>query len=215
VVPAADPRYPIGCAAVPADAGPEGSIGSPCAAVRRLSAGCAWRRRHSGDRFRPDIDRPAERRQPPCLGAETPAGSCWRSVRVHQPWLSAPRVSLAARLAVRHSTPNSLARRSRPPSPEHARAHGSGEAAATAQCRPARAKSFFNLLLRSSHRRRDFQPSRARLWPLRQAPVSNPSMCAERASEMTEMRQFRGKLRGSIRLLARGPIESMPPRDDR
>jgi hypothetical protein len=77
-----------------------------------VSAGRAWRRRHSGDRFRPDIDRPAERRQPPCLGAETPAGSCWRSVRVHQPWLSAPRVSLAANLVAWHSTPNSTAPRS-------------------------------------------------------------------------------------------------------
>ena len=56
----------------------------------------------------------AERRQLPCLGAETPAGSCRRSSWVHQPWLSAPRVSLAARLAVRHSTPNSTPTRSAP-----------------------------------------------------------------------------------------------------
>jgi len=111
-VPAADRRYPIGCVAAPAGASMEGSVGLPCAAVCRLSAGCAWRRRHSGDRFRPDIDRPAERRHPPCLGAETPAGSCRRSVRVHQPWLSAPRVSLAANLVAWHSTPNSTAPRS-------------------------------------------------------------------------------------------------------
>ena len=51
-------------------------------------------------------------------------------------------------------------------------APGSEEAAATAQCRLARVKPFTNLLLGSSHRRTDFQPSRARLWPLRQAPVS-------------------------------------------
>ena len=127
------------------------------------------------------IDRPAERRHPPCLGAETPAGSCRRSVRVHQPWLSAPRVSLAANLVVRHSTPNSLARRSRPPSPEHARAHGSGEAAATAQCRPARVKPFADLLLRPSHHRTDFQPPCARPWPRRHAPVSNPSIPVEAA----------------------------------
>ena len=55
-------------------------------------------------------------------------------------------------------------------------APGSEEAAATVQCRLARVKPFTNLLLGSSHRRTDFQPSRARLWPLRQAPVSNPSM---------------------------------------
>ena len=54
----------------------------------------------------------AERRHPPCLGAETPAGSCRRSVRVYQPWLSAPRVSLAANLVAWHSTPNSTAPRS-------------------------------------------------------------------------------------------------------
>ena len=162
VVPAADPRYPIGCAAVPADAGPEGSVGSPCAAVRRLSAGCAWRRRHSGDRFRPDIDRPAERRHPPCLGAETPAGSCRRSVRVHQPWLSAPRVSLAANLVAWHSTPNSTAPRSHPASPEHAAAHGSEEAAATAQCRPAHFGSLVDLLLRPLNHCADLQPPRPR-----------------------------------------------------
>ena len=42
----ADPRYPIRCAAAPAGTGMEGSVGLPCAAVRRLSAGRAWRRRH-------------------------------------------------------------------------------------------------------------------------------------------------------------------------
>jgi hypothetical protein len=123
----------------------------------------------------------AERRHPPCLGAETPAGSCRRSVRVHQPWLSAPRVSLAANLVVRHSTPNSTAPRSHPASPEHARAHGSGEAAATAQCRPARVKPFADLLLRPSHHRTDFQPPCARPWPRRHAPVSNPSIPVEAA----------------------------------
>jgi hypothetical protein len=124
----------------------------------------------------------AERRHPPCLGAETPAGSCRRSVRVHQPWLSAPRVSLAANLVVRHSTPNSTAPRSHPASPEHARAHGSGEAAATAQCRPARVKPFADLLLRPSHHRTDFQPPCARPWPRRHAPVSNPSIPVEAAA---------------------------------
>jgi hypothetical protein len=57
-VPTADQRYPIGCVAAPAGASMEGSVGLPCAAVCRLSAGCAWRRRHSGDRFRSDVDRP-------------------------------------------------------------------------------------------------------------------------------------------------------------
>ena len=61
----------------------------------------------------------AERRQLPCLGAETPARSCRRSYWVHQPWLVAPRGSLTANLVVRHSTPNSTARR---PAPTNSRA---------------------------------------------------------------------------------------------
>jgi hypothetical protein len=104
----------------------------------------------------------AERRHPPCLGAETPAGSCRRSVRVHQPWLSAPRVSLAANLVAWHSTPNSTAPRSHPASPEHAAAHGSEEAAATAQCRPAHFGSLVDLLLRPLNHCADLQPPRPR-----------------------------------------------------
>ena len=65
---------------------------------------------------------------------------------------------------------------------EHARAHGSEEAAtstaatSTAALLPelARVKPFINLLLGSPRLRTDFRPSRARLWPLRQAPISNP-----------------------------------------
>ena len=123
----------------------------------------------------------AERRQLPCLGTETPAGSCWRSSWVHHPWLVAPRGSPTANLVVRHSTPNSTARAPRPPSPEHARAHGSREAAATSQCRPARAKPVADLLLWPSRHRTDFQPSCARPWPRRHAPVSNPSIPVEAA----------------------------------
>ena len=137
----------------------------------------------------------AERRQLPCLGAETPARSCRRSYRVHQPWLVAPRGSLTANLVVRHSTPNSTARAPRPPSPEHARAHGSREAAATSQCRPARAKPVADLLLWPSRHRTDFQPSCARPWPRRQAPVSNPSIpCDVAGCAIRQMSWFRGKL---------------------
>ena len=49
-------------------------------------------------------------------------------------------------------------------------APGSEEAAATVQCQLARVKPFTNLLLGSSHRRTDFQPSRARLWPSGRRP---------------------------------------------
>ena len=137
----------------------------------------------------------AERRQLPCLGAETPARSCRRSYWVHQPWLVAPRGSLTANLVVRHSTPNSTARAPRPPSPEHARAHGSREAAATSQCRPARAKPVADLLLWPSRHRTDFQPSCARPWPRRQAPVSNPSIpCDVAGCAIRQMSWFRGKL---------------------
>ena len=127
--------------------------------IRGLCLEAAAQRRPISPRL---IDRPAERRHPRCLGAETPAGSCRRSVRVHQPWLSAPRVSLAANLVAWHSTPNSTAPRSHPASPEHAAAHGSEEAAATAQCRPAHFGSLVDLLLRPLNHCADLQPPRPR-----------------------------------------------------
>jgi hypothetical protein len=157
----ADPRYPIRCAAAPASAGMEGSVGLPCAAVRRLSAGRAWRRRHLETDFAqmsigpPKGDsRPASAQRLQRDGAGGVNGSISlssspRAARQRPIWSHG-----TAPLTPRLGAP-------RPPSREHTPAHRSGGAATTPQCRPARVRPLKHLLLRPSNRRADLQPLRA------------------------------------------------------
>ena len=156
-----DPRYPIRCAAAPAGAGMEGSVGLPCAAVRRLSAGRAWRRRHLETDFAqmsigpPKGDsRPASAQRLQRDGAGGVNGSISlssspRAARQRPIWSHG-----TAPLTPRLGAP-------RPPSREHTPAHRSGGAATTPQCRPARVRPLKHLLLRPSNRRADLQPLRA------------------------------------------------------
>ena len=157
----ADPRYPIRCAAAPAGAGMEGSVGLPCAAVRRLSAGRAWRRRHLETDFAqmsigpPKGDsRPASAQRLQRDGAGGVNGSISlssspRAARQRPIWSHG-----TAPLTPRLGAP-------RPPSREHTPAHRSGGAATTPQCWPARVRPLKHLLLRPSNRRADLQPLRA------------------------------------------------------
>ena len=157
----ADPRYPIRCAAAPASAGMEGSVGLPCAAVRRLSAGRAWRRRHLETDFAqmsigpPKGDsRPASAQRLQRDGAGGVNGSISlssspRAARQRPIWSHG-----TAPLTPRLGAP-------RPPSREHTPTHRSGGAATTPQCRPARVRPLKHLLLRPSNRRADLQPLRA------------------------------------------------------
>jgi hypothetical protein len=191
---AVDQRYPIGCAAAPASAGHEGerrlTLRGRSPTIRGPGLEAAAQRRpisprHRSARRKATAALPRRRDSSGIVLAECPGPS---ALAQRPARLASGQVGRTAQ------HPNSLARRSRPPSPEHARAHGSEEAAATAQCRLARDKSFFNLLLRSSHRRRDSQPSRARLWPLRQAPVSNPSMCVLSAQRNDRNEAIQGQI---------------------
>ena len=139
----------------------EGSVGLPCAAVRRLSAGRAWRRRHLETDFAqmsigpPKGDsRPASAQRLQRDGAGGVNGSISlssspRAARQRPIWSHG-----TAPLTPRLGAP-------RPPSREHTPAHRSGGAATTPQCRPARVRPLKHLLLRPSNRRADLQPLRA------------------------------------------------------
>ena len=61
--------------------------------------------------------------------------------------------------------------------------HGSGEATTTPQCRPARVAPLNDLILGPSKCRAGLQPSRARPWPCRQVPVSNPAVEASGSTD--------------------------------
>ena len=158
----ADPRYPIRCAAAPAGTGMEGSVGLPCAAVRRLSAGRAWRRWHPETDFAqlsivpPKGDsHPASAQRLQRDGAGGVNGSISlssspRAARQRPIWSHG-----TAPLTPRLGAP-------RPPSREHAPGHRLGEAAATAQGRPARVGPLIDLLLGPSKCWAGFQPPQPR-----------------------------------------------------